>query len=130
MMSLSPPPAHTIRIASYNIRKAVGTDRRRNPERILAVLAEVDADIVALQEADRRFGARASALPVALLDHHSDYQPAPLNIHGQHRLAWQRDPPPQIGGTEAQCDILHLPCLEPRGAVVADIRLFGPSTSA
>jgi endonuclease/exonuclease/phosphatase family metal-dependent hydrolase len=41
-----------LKVATYNIRKCVGTDRRRQPERILAVLAEIDADIVALQEAD------------------------------------------------------------------------------
>ena len=40
-----------MRIVSYNIRKAVGLDRRRDPERILAILREVDADIVVLQEA-------------------------------------------------------------------------------
>jgi endonuclease/exonuclease/phosphatase family metal-dependent hydrolase len=125
MMSLSPPPAHTIRIASYNIRKAVGTDRRRNPERILAVLAEVDADIVALQEADRRFGARASALPVALLDHHSDYQPAPLNIRTDS-IGWHGNAILLRKSAELKrCDILHLPCLEPRGAVVADIGFSG-----
>ena len=52
-----------ITFASYNIRKAVGIDGRRDPERILAVLREIDADIIALQEADRRFGTRAAALP-------------------------------------------------------------------
>ncbi|MGD9812262.1 MAG: endonuclease, partial [Sphingobium sp.] len=57
-----------IRVASYNIRKAIGTDRRRSPERILAVLAEIDADVVILQEADRRFGPRVAALPPLLLD--------------------------------------------------------------
>ena len=40
-----------MRIVSYNIRKAVGLDRRRDPEHILAILREVDADIVVLQEA-------------------------------------------------------------------------------
>ena len=43
-----------IRVASYNIRKAVGLDRRRDPERILAILNELGADVVALQEADRK----------------------------------------------------------------------------
>ena len=52
-----------MRIVSYNIRKAVGLDRRRDPERILAILREVDADIVVLQEADRRLGRRSAALP-------------------------------------------------------------------
>jgi endonuclease/exonuclease/phosphatase family metal-dependent hydrolase len=39
-----------ISVASYNIQKSIGTDFRRQPARILGVLAELDADIVALQE--------------------------------------------------------------------------------
>ncbi|MDX2043689.1 MAG: endonuclease/exonuclease/phosphatase family protein [Acidobacteriota bacterium] len=38
------------RIATYNIHKCVGLDRRLRPERIVEVLRELDADIVALQE--------------------------------------------------------------------------------
>ena len=37
-----------LRFASYNIHKAVGLDRRRDPERIVAVLREFDADVIAL----------------------------------------------------------------------------------
>ena len=57
-----------IKVASYNIRKGIGADRRRNPDRILDVLREVDADIVALQEADRRFGEREGVLPLHLIE--------------------------------------------------------------
>ena len=39
-----------VRIATYNIHKCRGLDRRVRPERIVEVLHEVDADIVALQE--------------------------------------------------------------------------------
>lgn len=39
-------------VVSYNIHRAVGTDRRYRPDRIAAVLAELDADIVALQEVE------------------------------------------------------------------------------
>lgn len=39
-----------IRIATYNIHKCVGMDRRFSPERIVDVLREVDADVIALQE--------------------------------------------------------------------------------
>ena len=42
-----------MRIASYNIRKAVGLDWRRDAIRILDVLEEINADVVVLQEADR-----------------------------------------------------------------------------
>ena len=40
----------TLRIATYNIHKCVGMDRKYSPERIVDVLREIDADIVALQE--------------------------------------------------------------------------------
>ena len=66
--------------ASYNIRKAIGLDRRRNPERILAVLREIDADVVALQEADRRLGRRASALPREMIEEHTGYEDYTLYI--------------------------------------------------
>ena len=36
--------------ASYNIHKAVGIDGRRDADRIIRVLHEMDADVVALQE--------------------------------------------------------------------------------
>jgi endonuclease/exonuclease/phosphatase family metal-dependent hydrolase len=39
-----------LRIASYNIHGAVGADGRRRPDRIAGVLAEIDADVIALQE--------------------------------------------------------------------------------
>lgn len=55
-------PAADITVASYNIHKGVGTDRRRDLRRTAAVIAELDADLVALQEADRRFGDRAGLL--------------------------------------------------------------------
>jgi endonuclease/exonuclease/phosphatase family metal-dependent hydrolase len=55
--SSRPPAAHRpgpagerLRVATYNIHKGRGLDGRVRLERILEVLAEVDADIVALQE--------------------------------------------------------------------------------
>ena len=39
-------------IVSYNVHRAVGRDRRCQPERILGVLREIDGDIVALQEVE------------------------------------------------------------------------------
>lgn len=38
------------RIVTYNIHKCKGLDLRTSPERIVAVLREIDADIIALQE--------------------------------------------------------------------------------
>ena len=56
------------------MRKAIGTDRRRDPQRVLDVLHEIDADVVALQEADKRFGGRGSAVPHELIDEHGVLQ--------------------------------------------------------
>lgn len=39
-----------IRIATYNIHRAIGSDGQENPKRIASVLHELDADIIALQE--------------------------------------------------------------------------------
>ncbi|MBI0474742.1 endonuclease [Sphingomonas sp. MA1305] len=116
---VSPPP---LKVASYNIHKGIGLDRRRNPERVLEVLREIDADIIALQEADRRFGTRESVLPTHLIDEHSDWKPVPFGMralsmgwHGNVILV-RKDA--QIVDQEP----IHLPALEPRGAVMADVR--------
>ena len=111
-----------IKVASYNIHKGIGTDRRRNPERILDILREVDADIVTLQEADRRFGDRTCVLPPHLLADHSDWKPVPLGIRAGS-MGWHGN----VILVRKSADILHhadihLPALEPRGAVMADIR--------
>jgi endonuclease/exonuclease/phosphatase family metal-dependent hydrolase len=41
-----------LRFASYNVHRCVGVDGRHAPERILAVLAALDADVIALQEVE------------------------------------------------------------------------------
>jgi len=40
----------TLRVVTYNIHRAIGMDRRRRPDRVAAVLRQVGADVVALQE--------------------------------------------------------------------------------
>ena len=47
-------PLPPIRIASYNIHGCVGRDGRFDPRRIARVIAELDADVVALQEVESR----------------------------------------------------------------------------
>lgn len=42
-------------IGSYNVHRCIGTDRRSDPDRIAAVLRELDADIIGLQEVDSAF---------------------------------------------------------------------------
>ena len=113
-----------ITVASYNIHKAVGLDRKRDPERIMAILREVDADIVALQECDRRFGERPSVIPRALLDDSPwtavpvGIRPGSLGWHGNAILV-------RKGIAVTDCSPVPLPMLEPRGAVCADLAIVG-----
>jgi endonuclease/exonuclease/phosphatase family metal-dependent hydrolase len=44
------PEVRNFRIVTYNVHKCVGLDRQLSPARIVEVLREIDADIVALQE--------------------------------------------------------------------------------
>lgn len=111
-------------IASYNIHKAVGIDRRRDPDRILAVLREINADVIALQEADRRFGRRESVLPRRAIDD-SPWREVPIAVrpdslgwHGNALLA-------RRGLAIAEAGIVPLPTLEPRGAIRADLAVEG-----
>ena len=39
-----------MRIATYNIHDCIGRDRKYKPERILGVFAELEADLIAVQE--------------------------------------------------------------------------------
>lgn len=112
-----------IKVASYNMRKGIGLDRRRDPGRVLAVLGELDADIVALQEADRRFGARASAIPPHMFEDQSDYVPVALDGR-PHSIGWHGNALLVRKGIEIEeSHALHLPTLEPRGAVAATLRI-------
>ncbi|MCB2088933.1 MAG: endonuclease/exonuclease/phosphatase family protein [Sphingomonadaceae bacterium] len=106
--------------ASYNIHKAVGTDGVRDPDRIITVLREMDADIIALQEADRRLGERASVLSRAALDDTPWFpadvarRPRSLGWHGNALLV-------RRGLQVLDAEAIHLPTLEPRGAVRVDL---------
>ena len=114
-----------LKVASYNIRKAVGLDWRRRPARVLDVLNELGSDVVALQEVDRRFGSRISALDPELIEKHTDYRaikfshrPQSLGYHGNVILARKA-----IRVIDARPMVL--PHLEPRGAAVADLDFGG-----
>ncbi len=109
----------SLRVASYNIRKAVGLDWKRDAQRIIKVLGELDADIIALQEADKRLGDRPGTLPANILESELGYKFARIEgcgpSHGWHGNAiLYRDPFLLI-----ESEKINIPTLEPRGAVGA-----------
>ncbi len=111
----------TTRIASYNIRKSVGLDYRRDPARVLSVLKAINPDIVALQEVDRRFGSRASSLPRPLIAAETELEIVDLAPRPQS-IGWHGNAILLRKGTQVQAThTLALPGLEPRGAVVVEL---------
>lgn len=112
----------TIRLVSYNIRKAVGLDWRRHPHRILDVLNALGPDVVLLQEADRRLGPRPSAIPKRLIEAETDLVPVDLAVNDVS-LGWHGNAILRRRGIEVVGhDRIPLPGLEPRGAVLARLR--------
>ncbi|MBP7241601.1 endonuclease/exonuclease/phosphatase family protein [Amaricoccus sp.] len=108
--------------ASYNVHKCVGVDRRFDPERIGAVIAEIGADVLAVQEADRRFGDRAGLLDLAAIERDAGLVPLPVETdhagNGWHgNMIFVRE------GLLRDLRQVTLPGLEPRGALVADLDL-------
>ena len=144
----------TITVASYNMRKAIGTDRKRNPQRVLQVLEEIGADVVALQEADKRVGTRGAAMPHAMIDDHGLYSACNFNVTHTDRLArahgnlMDRLPDHPLTAPLRKLDFrnlgwhgnailvkshvevtdaeaIDLPTIEPRGAVMAEMVVAG-----
>jgi endonuclease/exonuclease/phosphatase family metal-dependent hydrolase len=130
----------SITLASYNMHKAVGLDGRRDPQRVLKVLQEIDADIVALQEADKRVGGRGSTVPHALIDSHGMYKAVHLGVRHKRMFDKARKHTDRLLKIDTRnigwhgnailvkrhvgvidCAALDLPTLEPRGAVIAEL---------
>ena len=110
--------------ASYNIHKGVGTDGRRDPDRILKVLRELDADVIALQECDLRFGTRDSVIERAALDD-TPWRALPVARRATS-LGWHGNALLVRRGFEAiEAHAVALPRLEPRGAVRGDFAVEG-----
>jgi endonuclease/exonuclease/phosphatase family metal-dependent hydrolase len=109
-----------LKLASYNIHRCVGRDRRFDPERTVKVLQELDSDVVALQEvpplnargaefleyARAATGLKAVADPTLL--YHSGYYGNVLLTRFPVRAVRRID--------------LSVGKREPRGAIDADLR--------
>jgi len=114
-----------VRFLSYNIHGCVGTDGKENPERVLEVIRESNADVVALQEVhssdeqDRDFLRMLEALPYQSVIYGKTMR-KPDADYGNLLLTRERP---------ANTETNELPSAggELRGAIIADILLEGRS---
>ncbi|MFE3837174.1 endonuclease/exonuclease/phosphatase family protein [Pseudogemmobacter sonorensis] len=117
--------ASPLRIATYNIRKAMGTDRRRDPARILQVIAGLGADVVLLQEADFRLPPRPPAIDPSEIERRTGLVPVAFG-HGRASLGWHGNALLIRPGMRLIRAGHHdLPGLEPRGFVEAELERAG-----
>ena len=112
-----------MKVASYNIHKCCGVDGLVKPERIVAVVKEIGADLVALQEVDHRIGTRTGLLNPAMIESETGLkllvQSDIVDGHGWHGNALLvRGEPLHYHRSR-----IHLPGIEPRGAVFAELDL-------
>ena len=115
-----------LRIASYNMRKAMGTDRKRDPARILRVIQTLAADIVVLQEADMRLGPRPSALPMDQVTAQTGLIAVP--VPSEVSIGWHGNALLVRRGIDiVSGEALDLPTIEPRGAACGEIVVEGHS---
>jgi endonuclease/exonuclease/phosphatase family metal-dependent hydrolase len=123
-VSAGPRLPADLRVSTWNIHKGVGGDRRRDLRRTASVIAEMAPDVLALQEADTRFGTRTGLLDLDALHRDTGLEPVPVPgvgaAHGWHgNLILTRN------AAVEDVHRLSLPGLEPRGALVADLRIEG-----
>lgn len=118
-------PSLTISVASYNVHKCVGTDGVFDPGRVVDVVLELDADIIALQEADQRFGTRKGLLDLKALQDKGGYRS--VLDEGSRKLShgWHGNVILYRGGSVAGVTKMKLPGFEPRGAVLVDFDFSG-----
>lgn len=112
-------------IASYNVHKCVGVDGRFDPGRIGQVIREIAPDIIALQEADKRFGARHGLLDLARLKEETGLVPVPIESANAAAHGWHGNVVLFRQGLVRDVHQVALPGLEPRGALVVDLDLEG-----
>ncbi len=108
--------------ASYNIHKCVGLDGRFDPGRTMAVIEELGADVVALQEVDQRFGDRAGLLDIKMLERDCGLVPVPLT-RTRRSHGWRGNLVLFREGVVTAAHQLALPGVEPRGALIVDLEL-------
>lgn len=112
-----------LRFASYNIHRGVGTDRQKDLSRNLAVMREIDAAVVAVQETDPDVPSLAA--------HEDVTQAAQLSydavLLGPSQYMWRGNMVlVREDVTVYQATCVSLPALEePRGAIVVELTSEG-----
>ena len=112
-----------MKVASYNIHKCRGMDGATRPDRIVGVIGDLGAGLIALQEVDRRFGRRSRLLDPSAIEDETGMQLL-AQSDASHRHGWHGNALLVRGEPISyRRSRLKLPGGEPRGALVAELDL-------
>lgn len=121
------------RLLTYNVHRCVGTDRRLDVGRIVAVIAEFEPDIVCLQELDvgrARTGgvdqAEAIADGLAMTSRFHPAMRVEAEQYGDAILTPHRERLIRAGALPT---VSGIPGLEPRGAIWSEIEIGGTAVN-
>ncbi|MEC7797618.1 MAG: endonuclease/exonuclease/phosphatase family protein [Pseudomonadota bacterium] len=121
------------RLLTYNVHRCVGTDKRLDVGRIVAVIGEHEPDIVCLQELDvgrRRTGrvdqAEAIAQGLAMTSRFHPAMRVEAELYGDAILTPH---PERLIRADALPTVRGIPGLEPRGALWSEIMIDGAAVN-
>ncbi len=119
----------TYRIMTYNAHRCLGTDGRLAPQRIAAIIAACDPDIVALQELDvgrvRTGGVDQAELIARALDMQMHFHPAFRVFEELYGDAILTRAPSRLVKAGPLPSPLSFPPSEPRGALWVSVEIEG-----
>ena len=115
----------SLKLATYNIHRAVGSDGRMDPDRIARVVLELDADVVALQEVG--FGSEVPGALLAALGETMNAQVIEGTTLRDERGHYGNAVLTRISPTQTRHIDLSVPRREPRGAIELDIEVANSS---
>lgn len=117
------------RLLTYNVHRCVGSDRRLDVDRIVAVIGEHEPDIVCLQELDvgrARTGgvdqAQAIAAGLAMTSRFHPAMRVEAELYGDAILTPH---PERLIRADSLPSVRGVPGLEPRGAIWSEIQIGG-----
>src|SRR3569833_1809228 len=107
-------------LATYNIHRCIGGDGRIAPERIVEVMKEIDADVIALQEVESRATAGFDMLGhlASAMGMHSIAGPTLVRGEGHYGNALLT----RLDILDRRSIDISVPGCEPRGAIEARLR--------
>lgn len=121
------------RLLTYNVHRCVGTDRRLDVDRIVAVIGEHEPDIVCLQEldvgrarTDRIDQAQTIADKLAMTSRFHPAMRVEAELYGD---AIMTPHPEKLIRAAALPTVAGIPGLEPRGAIWSEIEIGGVSVN-